>query len=84
MTTPSSLRTHLLSFPSTNTPVHLTDLKLNAKRRFAFIGYRDEIEAQKVKEWFDGTFLGGGKVKVDYVDDNVSEISFARMGERNQ
>ena len=47
------------------------------KRRFAFVGYKTEDEARKAKEWFDGSYaLGGGKVKVDFVKDEVSEQSF--------
>ncbi len=42
------------------------------KRRFAFVGYKDEQDAAKVKEYFDGSFLGSGKIKVDYVqEDNL-------------
>ncbi|KAK6907587.1 multiple RNA-binding domain-containing protein 1 [Kwoniella mangroviensis CBS 8507] len=49
----------------------ITDLKLVPKRRFAFVGYKTAEEAQKVKDWFDGTFeFGGGKVKVDFVRDD--------------
>jgi multiple RNA-binding domain-containing protein 1 len=47
-----------------------------SKRRFAFVGYKTTEDAQKAKDWFDGTFaLGGGKVKVDFVKDEVSSSS---------
>jgi multiple RNA-binding domain-containing protein 1 len=51
----------------------LTDLKLVSKRRFAFVGYKTDEEAIRVKGWFDGTFVGSGKIQVDFVDDEVSE-----------
>ena len=42
------------------------------------MGYKTEDEARKAKDWFDGTFgFGGGKVKVDFVRDEVSNISMA-------
>ena len=51
----------------------VTDVRLVKKRRFAFVGYKTPDEARRAKEWFDGTFsLGGGKVKVDFVGDEVS------------
>ncbi len=28
--------------------------------------------AEKAKEWFDGSFWGGGKIKVDFVKEDVS------------
>ncbi|OCF32912.1 multiple RNA-binding domain-containing protein 1 [Kwoniella heveanensis BCC8398] len=66
---PTSFR-HTLLTPKTLSSTTITDLKLVPKRRFAFVGYKDEGEAQKVKDWFDGTFeFGGGKVKVDFVRD---------------
>lgn len=55
------------------TPKDITDLKLVPKRRFGFVGYKDEQLAQKALEWFDGTYaFGGGKVKVELVRDEVS------------
>jgi len=69
--TPQSLRDHLLT-PPTLTSTTITDLKLLQKRRIAFVGYKSEDEALKVKDWFDGSFaLGGGRVKVDIVRDEV-------------
>ncbi|WVQ97046.1 hypothetical protein IAU59_004156 [Kwoniella sp. CBS 9459] len=66
---PTTFRQTLLT-PKTLSSTTITDLKLVPKRRFAFVGYKDEAEAQKVKDWFDGTFeFGGGKVKVDFVRD---------------
>jgi multiple RNA-binding domain-containing protein 1 len=61
-----------LEQPSQLSDTTLTDVKLVSKRRFAFVGYKTEDEARQAKEWFDGTFLGSGKIKVDFVDDEVS------------
>nr|XP_019050622.1 multiple RNA-binding domain-containing protein 1 [Kwoniella bestiolae CBS 10118]OCF29552.1 multiple RNA-binding domain-containing protein 1 [Kwoniella bestiolae CBS 10118] len=67
---PDSFRS-ALSKPKTLTSSTITDLKLVPKRRFAFVGYKNTEEAQKVKDWFDGSFeFGGGKVKVDFVRDD--------------
>ncbi|KAJ9095967.1 hypothetical protein QFC21_005329 [Naganishia friedmannii] len=53
----------------------ITDLKHVAKRRFAFVGYVDEEQARRVKEWFDGTYLGSSKIKVEYVRDEAIKPS---------
>ncbi|WVF70675.1 hypothetical protein IAT40_005468 [Kwoniella sp. CBS 6097] len=67
---PTTFRQTLLT-PKSLSSTTITDLKLVQKRRFAFVGYKDEAEAQQVKDWFDGTFeFGGGKVKVDFVRDD--------------
>ncbi|KAK4688469.1 multiple RNA-binding domain-containing protein 1, partial [Tremellales sp. Uapishka_1] len=67
---PEAFKTHLLS-PPTLANTHITDTKLVQKRRFAFVGYKSEDEARKVRDWFDGSFtFGGGKVKVDFVRDD--------------
>ncbi|OXG90689.1 multiple RNA-binding domain-containing protein 1 [Cryptococcus neoformans A2-102-5] len=66
---PDSFRKTLLS-PATLKSTTITDTKLVPKRRFAFVGYKDAEEAQRVKEWFDGTYaFGAGKIKVDFVKD---------------
>ena len=63
----------------------MTDLKIVPKRRFAFVGYKSEDEAKRVKDWFDGSFgFGAGKVKVDFVRDQVcrhlQSIPVGRLG----
>lgn len=51
----------------------ITDVRVVKKRRFAFVGYKTDEEAKKAQAYFDGTFaLGAGKVKVDFVSDEVS------------
>ncbi|WRT65936.1 uncharacterized protein IL334_002887 [Kwoniella shivajii] len=65
-----------LSTPKSTSSCTITDLKLVQKRRFAFVGYKDQVEAQLVKDWFDGTFqFGGGKVKVDFVRDEPLAVA---------
>lgn len=36
------------------------------------MGYLDEEQARRVKDWFDGTYLGSSKIKVEFVRDEVS------------
>lgn len=67
----STFQAHLQQ-PSQLSDVTLTDLKLVAKRRFAFVGYKSPEEAERVKTYFDDTFVGSGKIKVEFVDDEVS------------
>lgn len=70
--TPDGFRT-TLSSPSGLSNIKVTDTKLVPKRRFAFVGYKSADEAERVKDWFDGSFVfGGGKVKVEIVKDEVS------------
>lgn len=67
-----TFKTSLQSPPSLKT-TQITDTKLVAKRRFAFVGYKTEEEAKKVRDWFDGSFeFGNVKVKVELVNDEVS------------
>lgn len=69
--TPESFRSTITK-PSALSNTNVTDTKLVTKRRFGFVGYKSAEEAQKVKEWFDGSFeFGGGKVKVEFVNDEV-------------
>lgn len=78
--TPQSLRSHLTDPPSASSSTTnlsectITDLKHVAKRRFAFVGYVDEEQARRVKDWFDGTYLGSSKIKVEFVRDEVSPL----------
>lgn len=59
-----------LTEPKTLQSVVVTDTKVVAKRRFAFVGFRTDEDAAKVKEWFNGSFVfGGGKVKVEFVSE---------------
>jgi multiple RNA-binding domain-containing protein 1 len=77
--TPESFKAKLAE-PKTLAGVVVTDTKVVSNRRFAFVGYKSEDEAKRVKEWFDGSFaFGGGKVKVDLVRDEVSRRPQARV-----
>lgn len=70
--TPESFRSKLTE-PKTLVDTVVTDAKVVPKRRFAFVGYKSNEDAEKVKNWFDGSFVfGGGKVKVEFVRDDVS------------
>ncbi len=72
LTTPT-FQSQLTSPPKLQGSTTITDLKLVTRRRFAFVGYKTEDEARRVKEYFDGSFgFGAGKVRVDFVKDEVS------------
>jgi multiple RNA-binding domain-containing protein 1 len=70
-TDPTHLRAH---FAQTSGPGGtITDVKVALKRdgtsrRFGFVGYKTEKEAEAARRWFDGTFLGAGKMQVAVVD----------------
>lgn len=50
----------------------ITDVKVVAKRRFAFVGYRNNEEAARVQSWLQGSMVGGMRVKVEEVREEVS------------
>ncbi|KAG6828468.1 hypothetical protein H0H92_007834 [Tricholoma furcatifolium] len=69
--TPSTLQSHFTQ--SGNPGGTITDCKVASKpdgtsRRFGFVGYKTPLEAQKAKEWFDRTFIGGSKISVCVVE----------------
>lgn len=69
--TPELLRAH---FARTDGPGGtLTDVKVARKvdgtaRRFGFVGYKNDAEAAKAMEWFDKTYVGSAKIRVEVVD----------------
>lgn len=69
--TQDSLRSH---FQSKDGPGGtLTDVKVLQKRdgtsrRFGFVGYKTEAEAQKAQKWFDKTFIHSSRISVAIVD----------------
>lgn len=78
-TTPAHLRTHFSQ--SSGPGGTITDVKVALKpdgtsRRFGFVGYKTEKEAEAAKNWFDGTFLGEAKMQVGVVDVNYSFLLF--------
>jgi RNA recognition motif-containing protein len=51
----------------------ITDVKVALKqdgtsRRFGFIGYKTEAEAEKARQWFDKTFIDSTRVRVEVID----------------
>lgn len=51
----------------------LTDVKVVLKpdgtsRRFGFIGYKTDSEAEKAKKWFDRTFIHSSRISVTVVE----------------
>ena len=51
----------------------LTDVKVVLKRdgtsrRFGFVGYKTDAEAEKAKKWFDRTFVDSSRISVTVVD----------------
>ncbi|KAI0270676.1 hypothetical protein BC834DRAFT_841474 [Gloeopeniophorella convolvens] len=51
----------------------ITDAKVAHKqdgtaRRFGFIGFKTDEEALKAKEWYDKTFIGSTRVRVEIID----------------
>ena len=51
----------------------LTDVRVAHKRdgtsrRFGFVGYKTEQEANAAKEWFDRTFLDSSRISVTIVE----------------
>lgn len=47
---------------------HVTDCKImrkeNKSRKFAFVGFRDEEDAKRAKEFFDQTYIDTGKLLI--------------------
>ena len=51
----------------------LTDVKVVFKpdgtsRRFGFVGYKTEAEAEKAKKWFDRTFIHSSRINVTIIE----------------
>jgi hypothetical protein len=75
----SDFRTHFSTTTSSEKPLTITDAKLPTKkngtfRRFGFIGYKSKVEAERAKNWFDGTFFGTCKIHVELVPDEVIDF----------
>lgn len=82
-TTPASLREHLEA-PEQLKGCVITDVKVVGKRRFAFVGYRSNEEAARVKDWWEGAYLGGSRVRVEEVRDEVSCVVASVRGARSE
>ena len=51
----------------------ITDVKLMSQpngtsRRFGFVGYKTEAEAQKAQKWFDKSFVHSSRISVTVVE----------------
>ncbi len=74
--TPARLREH---FEQKGNPGgNITDVKVSQKsdgtsRRFGFVGFKSEQEADAAQRWFDHTFIDSTRISV-----HVSEVSLGR------
>ncbi|EPQ55616.1 hypothetical protein GLOTRDRAFT_75766 [Gloeophyllum trabeum ATCC 11539] len=70
--TPTELKSHFLRKDGpggTITDVKVAFKKDGTSRRFGFVGFKTEGEAQKARDWFDKTFLGSSRLSVAGVKD---------------
>ena len=86
--TPEALRKHFSGQAAKNSPSTsssppktfiLTDAKIAYKpdgtsRRFGFVGFKTENEAEEAKRWFDRSFIDSMRISVEVVD--VSTLRF--------
>lgn len=88
--TPDALRKHFTgqatksaaSTPSSLKTFTLTDAKVAYKpdgtsRRFGFVGFRTEKEAEEAKKWFDKSFIDSMRINVEVVDVSSLRSSIA-------
>jgi multiple RNA-binding domain-containing protein 1 len=57
----------------------LTDVKVVLKpdgtsRRFGFVGYKTEAEAEKARKWFDRTYIHSSRISVLVIEVNLHHI----------
>lgn len=77
--TPARLQDH---FESEKGPGGvLTDVKVALKpdgtsRRFGFVGYKTEKQANTAKEWFDRTFIDSTRISIGVVEVRRGSILF--------
>lgn len=58
----------------------LTDAKIaykpnGASRRFGFVGFKTEREAEEAKRWFDRSFIDSMRISVEVVDVSALRVS---------
>lgn len=58
----------------------VTDAKVAQKpdgtsRRFGFVGFKSEKEAQAARDWFDRTFIDSSRISVEVVDVSARILS---------
>ena len=66
----------------------LTDVKVVLKpdgtsRRFGFVGFKKDIEAQNACKWFDKTFIHSSRINVAVIEVNVSRNVLGRSFRSN-
>jgi len=79
--TPDALRKHFTGQVSKSAPsassssksFTLTDAKIAYKpdgtsRRFGFVGFKTDEEAEEAKQWFDKSFIDSMRISVEVVD----------------
>ncbi|TFK50581.1 hypothetical protein OE88DRAFT_1631205 [Heliocybe sulcata] len=69
--TPPELKLHFLRKDGpggTITDVKVAFKKDGTSRRFGFVGFKTEAEAQKARDWFDKTFIGSSRLSLAVVD----------------
>jgi multiple RNA-binding domain-containing protein 1 len=77
--TPEQLRKH---FQQKGAPsCTLTDVKVAFKRdgssrRFGFVGFKTDTEAEAARNWFDRTFIDSSKISVSLVDVSLRHLFF--------
>ncbi|KAG0666410.1 Multiple RNA-binding domain-containing protein 1 [Rhodotorula mucilaginosa] len=89
----SHLRTHLERCPSpSNAAGALTDLKVLSRpdgtsRCIAFAGFKRHSDAERVREWLDGTWVagerGGARVKADWAKEISDNPRPSKRSRRN-
>ena len=86
--TPEALRKHFTGQALKNTTstsssslknLTITDVKIAHKpdgtsRRFGFVGFKTEKEAEEAKRWFDKTFIDSMRITVEVVDVSPSRF----------
>ena len=86
--TPEALRKHFTGQASKNTTstsssslknLTITDVKIAHKpdgtsRRFGFVGFKTEKEAEEAKRWFDKSFIDSMRITVEVVDVSSSRF----------
>jgi multiple RNA-binding domain-containing protein 1 len=94
--TPDALRKHITGQAFKNTSstsssslkiFTLTDAKIAYKpdgtsRRFGFVGFKTEKEAEEAKRWFDKSFIDSMRISVEVVDVSSSRFctKYLRFG----
>ncbi|KZT19567.1 hypothetical protein NEOLEDRAFT_1077530 [Neolentinus lepideus HHB14362 ss-1] len=69
--TPTELKAHFLRKDGpggTITDVKVAFKKDGTSRRFGFVGFKTDAEADKARDWFDKTFIGSSRLSVAIVD----------------